>query len=131
VAYSSIVTLTGNVNFTDSITGIHSVKHYSSGTAVFLRTTHPEVKSLLNITTGTTVYFVNLTSTNYGGAVYGENAVIYIGEKARVIFMNNSAYFGGGAVAMSGGMITVGAESCVIFTYNHACDRIWWSNLAL
>ena len=75
VAFSSIITLTGNANFTDSITGIDR-PYYSSGTAVFLRSTHPGYKPSLNITTGATVYFVNLTCSNYGGAVYGENAMI-------------------------------------------------------
>ena len=60
VAFSSAVTLTGNINFTDSITGIPS-SITSFGTAVFLQTTHPELKSSLNITTFATVYFVNLT----------------------------------------------------------------------
>ena len=95
-AYSSTVILKGNVNFTDSITGI-SRAQYSSGTAVFLRTTHPELISSLNITTGATVYFVNLTCSNYGGAVYGENAMIYINE-ASLTFSHNSAATGGGAV---------------------------------
>ena len=119
-AYSSVVTLIGNVNFTDGITGTHSSVIISSGTAVFLRTTHSEFKSSINITTGATVYFVNLKSFGGGGAVYGKNAMIHIGAKARVVFMNNTAhYVDGGAVNMVGGMITVGAESCVIFTYNH------------
>ena len=147
-AYSSVVTLIGNVNFTDGITGTHSSAFFSSGTAIFLRTTHSELKSSLNITAGATVYFVNLTCNNEGGAVYGENATMHIGAKARVVFMYNSAvYFGGvvsihngmitvakarvvfmyntatgfgGAVNMEDGMITVGAESYVIFTYNNA-----------
>ena len=118
-ALSSVVTLTGNVNFTNSIKGIHSSLD-SSGTAVFLQTTHPELKSSLNITTGATVYFVNLTCDNYGGAVYGMNAKMYIGAKARVIFMNNTADYSGGAVSMSDGMITIGTDSYVIFTYNYA-----------
>ena len=69
-AVSSEVTLAGNVNFTDSIVGIHSSMSLS-GTAVYLETTHPEVKSSLNITTDATVYFVNLTCSGYGGAVSG------------------------------------------------------------
>ena len=44
-AYSSEVTLTGNVNFTNGTILIHS----SSGTAVYLKTTHPKLKSSLNI----------------------------------------------------------------------------------
>ena len=61
-----------------------------SGTAVFLRTTHPELKSSLNITTAATVYFVNLTCNNHGGApectCMGRMEQIYIGAKARVAF---------------------------------------------
>ena len=116
---SVVVTLAGNVNFTNSTVGIHSSMH-SSGTAVFLQTTHPELKSSLNITTGATVYFVNLTCNNFGGAVYGDGATMHIGAKARVVFMYNSAEYSGGAVQILDGMITVGVESCVIFTYNRA-----------
>ena len=75
IALSSVVTLTGNVNFTDCVIGIIQ-SQYSSGTAVFLKATNMERKSLLNITTAATVYFVNLTCSNDGGAVYGENAMI-------------------------------------------------------
>ena len=67
-AISSVVTITGSANFTDSITGIHPYED-SVGTAVFLLSANPELKSSLNITTGATVYFVNLTCNNYGGAV--------------------------------------------------------------
>ena len=119
-ALSSVVTLTGNVNFTDSITGIPSLIN-SVGTAVYLKATHPaEVKSSFNITTGATVYFVNLTCSYDGGAVYGRNAAMLIGDKARVVFMNNTAGWAGGVIFMWSGMITVSAESCVIFTYNRA-----------
>ena len=118
-AISSEVTLAGNVNFTDSIVGIHSSMNLS-GTAVYLETTQPELESSLNITTDATVYFVNLTCSYDGGAVYGKNAMIHIGAKARVVFMNNTAGGSGGAVYMWNGIITVGAESCVIFKYNHA-----------
>ena len=111
-ALSNVVTLIGNLKFTDSITGIPSL----FGTAVFLQTTHPELKSSLNITTGANVYFVNLTCGK-GGAVYGYNAMMHIGAKARVVFMNNIAD-GGAALYMLGGMITVGAESSVTFTCN-------------
>ena len=120
-AYSSVVILAGNVNFTDSsIVGTNPSFRGAYGAAVNLETTHPELDSLLNITTGATVYFVNLTSFGGGGAVAGYNdAMIHISAKARVIFMNNTAdNMGGGAVNMAGGMITVGAESCVIFRYN-------------
>ena len=92
---------------------------------MYLETIQPELKSSLNITTGATVYFVNLTfiiCRNAGGAVFGLNAMMHIGAKARVVFMNNTADNSGGAVHMKDGMITVGAESCVIFTYNHATD---------
>ena len=103
-ALSNVVTLIGNLKFTDSITGIPSL----FGTAVFLQTTHPELKSSLNITTGANVYFVNLTCGK-GGAVYGYNAMMHIGAKARVVFMNNTAS-DGGAVAIIGGMITTVAQ---------------------
>ena len=134
MAYSSVVTLAGNVNFTDSITGIHRPIHvYSSGTAVFLRTTHPELKSSLNITTGATVYFVNLTSNNYGGAVYGEDGVISIGVKAKVVFMHNVAAYGGAAVFLKTGQLlwAIYVESNVL-KHLHTTWYIfmWWSNLA-
>ena len=134
VAYSSVVTLAGYVNFTNGITGINSPVH-SSGAAVFLRTTHPEFNSLLNITTGATVYFVNLTSSNMGGAVYGEDAVMSIGVKAKVVFMHNVAAHTGGAVFLKTGTITVGIESNVVFAYNlvHLYDggAIWFRDGAL
>ena len=119
MAYSSVVTLTGNVNFSDSISGILSSK-LSSSTAVYLETTHPEVKSSLSITTGATVYFVNLTCNNNGGAMTVWNSMIHIDAKVRVVFMNNIARHNGGAVAIYDGKITIGTESCVIFKYNHA-----------
>ena len=113
VALSSVVTLTGNVNFTDCVTGINQPQ-YSSGTAVFLKTTNMEQKSSLNITIAATVYFVNLTCSNDGGAVYGENAMIQIDDKVRVIFMRNAADSFGGAVYVIDGMITMGTESHVV-----------------
>ena len=122
-ALSSVVTLAGNVNFTNSTVGIHSsIYGFSAGTAVYLKATHPELKSsLINITTGATVYFINLTSLGGGGAVYGLGATMHIGAKARVVFMNNTSNIrGGGAVVMADGKITVGAESSAIFKYNHA-----------
>ena len=123
-ALSSVVTLTGNVNFTDSISGIPFsiiTDLDTVGTAVYLETTYPELKSSLNITTGAIVYFVNLTNSAAGAAVYGVGAMnqMHIGAKAKVVFMNNSAGFGG-AVYMVDGMMAIGTESCVIFTYNHA-----------
>ena len=95
VAYSSPVTLSGSVNFTDSVTGIHLPIH-SSGTAVFLYS-YPKLKSdsALNITTGAKVYFVNLTCNYYGGAVYVENGEINVGNESTVVFMHNSAFRGG------------------------------------
>ena len=151
-AASSVVTLIGYVNFTDSSTVGDISPIYSSGTAVYLETTHDhsKLKSSLNIKTGAIVYFVNLTSVDDGGAVYGDGAMMRIDAKARVIFMNNTADVGGGAVHMHGykskihigakarvvfmynsaddggamsicdGMITLDAESCIIFIYNHA-----------
>ena len=73
-ALSSIVVLTGNVNFTDSVSG-------SNGTAVCLGNHHDhlEFKSMLNITAVATVYFINLVSSGYGGAVYGWNGILNIG----------------------------------------------------
>ena len=115
-ALSSVVTLAGNVNFTNGTLRLGI--SISLGTAVYLETTQSEIKSSLKITTGATVCFVNLTCSGYGGAVYGQNAMMHIGAKARVVFVNNTAFCG--AVSMSDGMITVGAESHVIFTYNHA-----------
>ena len=133
-AYSSVVTLAGYVNFTNSITGISSPV-YSSGAAVVLRTTHPKLKSSLNITTGATVYFVNLTSSYRGGAVYGENGVISIGVKVKVVFMHNVAAHSGGAVFLKTGTITVGIESNVVFAYNLVSygygGAIWLSDGAL
>ena len=78
MASSSVVTLAGNVNFTDSITGISSLS-YSFGIAVYLQTIQPKLKSSLNITTSATVYFINLTCGGYGGAVSGVNAMMHIG----------------------------------------------------
>ena len=129
IAASSVILLAGNVNFTNSTVGIHSSMH-SSGTAVFLKNTHPELKSSLNITTGATVYFINLTCNNFGGAVYASGATMHIGAKARVVFMNNTAVYSGGAVAIQDGMITVGDKSCVIFTYNRALTggALWLIN---
>ena len=35
---------------------------------------------------------LNLTCISYGGAASGENAMMHIGAKARMVFMNNIAY---------------------------------------
>ena len=67
---------------------------------MYLETTHPELKSSLNITTGVTVCFVNLKCNNYGGAMTVWNAMIHIDAKVRVVFMNNIARHNGGAVAI-------------------------------
>ena len=135
VALSSVVTLAGSVNFTDSVKGIIHHPGHSLGTAVYLKTTHPEFESSLNITTGATVYFINLTCSNYGGAVYVENGVISIGIKAKVVFMHNVASRSGGAVNLNPGTIFVGAESNVVFAYNlvhiNEGGAIWLRNGAL
>ena len=117
-ALSTVLTFKGHVNFTDSITGIHSSSLLSSGTAVFLRTTHPELKSSLNITIGATVYFVNLTCSNEGGAVYGENAVISIGINARVVFVHNFATYTGGAMGLITGTLNVDSNASLRFSHN-------------
>ena len=131
MAFSSVVTLTGSVNFTDSVTGITRAHNSpAAGTAVFLRTTHPELKSSLNIITDATVYFVNLTS-NYCGAVYGENGMIHIGAKAKVVFMHNTASIYGGAVCGENGMIHIGAKAKVVFMHNtasYAGGAVWLMN---
>ena len=79
------------MNFTDSITGIHQGQNSSgTGTAVLLRTTNSEHKSSLTVKTGANVYFVNLTCSSIGGAVYAENGTIHV-AKAMVVFMHNTA----------------------------------------
>ena len=123
MAFSSVVTLAGNVNFTDRLSIKERYSSHTHGTAIFLRTIHSELKSSLNITTGATVYFVNLTnhhSNLNGGAVYAENGVISIGVKAKVVFMHNVASHSGGAVYLKTGTIIVGADSNVLFTHNVA-----------
>ena len=96
-ALSSPVTLIGNVNFTDSI---------DSEPLVSLQTIDLKFKSSLNITTGATVYFVNLTC---GGVVNGWSALIDIGAKARVIFINNIVGVNRGILDMEGnGIIFIG-----------------------
>ena len=119
MSFSSVVALTGNVNFTNSIKGINTSLN-SSGTAVFLKNTYPELKPSLNITAGATVYFVNLTCSWAGGAVYGENGMIHIGAKAKVVFMHNVADRWGGAVYLTNGINTIGKKSNVHFTNNSA-----------
>ena len=46
--------------------------------------------------------------------MYGENAMIQIDDKVRVIFMRNAADSFGGAVYVIDGMITMGTESHVV-----------------
>ena len=117
VAFSSVVTLMGNVNFSDSLTGRFHPTVYSSGTAVFLRTTHPSHRSVLNLTINAVVCFTNLTSNHWGGAVYGENSDIHVGVKAQVIFMHNIAAVGG-AIYLTNGSVNVSIQSNVVFAYN-------------
>ena len=113
MAYSSEVTLSGSVNFTDSIKGCRS-SNLQSGTAIFLRTTQPNLDASLTISTGATVYFVNLKCNNFGGAVYGDTAIIHIDTKSRAVFTRNSE----GAIYLYNGTIFVRADSIVEFTYN-------------
>ena len=119
VALSSVVTLTGNVNFTDSSIGYHS-SIYTSGTAVYLGITHPEFTPSLEISANASIHFISLESNNMGGAVYGENgAAVHIDVQAMVIFMHNKA-FTGGAMYLSNGAIIAETQSIVIFAYNSA-----------
>ena len=115
---SSVVTLMGQVNFTDSNMRVNQHNINSAGTAVFLQTTHPEVRSSLNITAGAIVSIHNIK----GRAVYGENATINIDAKAWVAFMNNGVlnWEPGGAVYLAHGEISIGTGSNVIFTHNYA-----------
>ena len=126
-ALSSVVTLAGNVNFTNGTIVSHS------GTALLLKTIHYKLKSSLNITTGATVCFVNLTCGGHGGAVHGSYAMIHIDTKANVVFMYNTARGYGGAVELWDGMITVGAKSCVVFICNGAgfggAIGLWYGKL--
>lgn len=106
-ANSSVIMITGNVHFSDSVTGIHQLE-YSSGTALFLRTTHPDQKSSLNIATGATVYFINLSCSNFGGSVYAERAVINVSAKTLLVFLNNTTPWRGGALSVVDGVMNVG-----------------------
>ena len=119
VAYSSVITLTGYVNVTDSVTGIHH-PGYSSGAAVFLRTTLKDLRSSLDIIASSAVHFVNLTCSNFGAAVYAENGEINIGAKATLIFKHNKASYKGGAVYLMNGIMNVGTGSRVVFAHNSA-----------
>ena len=121
VANSSSVILSGNVNFTDSVTGIRLPGH-SSGTAVFLYN-YPELgsrsESALTITRGATVYFVNLTCNYYGGAVYVENGAINVDNESTVVFMYSSA-FRGGALSIVNSIIHVDTDD--IYFYNNSAS---------
>ena len=129
MAISSVVTLTGKVQFTDSHAGVHQ-RMFSSNAAIFLKTIHPRFKSSLNITTGAAVYFIRLSCKYSGAAVYGENGIVHIGAKAKVAFHVNIAYIGG-AVRLKNGKIIAGAESRVVFVHNYITydgGAIWLSN---
>ena len=115
-ALSSEVTLAGKVNFTNGT--IHS----SSGTAVYLKGTHPELKSSLNITTGATVCFVNLTCNGYGGAVYMSEGMITVGTDSYVIFTYNRATLGG-AIWLGNAKLIINSEANLIFSHNCATSN--------
>ena len=108
ILHSSVVTLAGNVNFINGTTVIHSSSGRSR--AVYLKATHPEIKSSLIITIGATVYFVNQTCSYDGGAIFGDGATMHIGAKAMVVFMNNAADMNGGAVCGFNAMLHIGAN---------------------
>ena len=117
-ASSSVITLIGYVNFTDSFVGLDSMS-FSSGTAIYLTNAHAELKSSLNIAPGATVYFVNLTCNNCGGAIYGGANQIEIGANATVIFKNNMAKRRGGALCLwKQSSMNIGVASNVVFFNN-------------
>lgn len=117
--YSSTLILNGNVNFTDSAKEINYPGSLS-GTAVFLSTTNKYLNSLLEITADANMNFVNLSSSNFGAAVYAENARIDIGSNTTLIFTHNRASSQGGALYMKTTTITVGTGACITFAYNTA-----------
>ena len=124
-ALSSAVTLIGNVNFTDSM-------DYEP--LVSLQTTESdlEFKSLLNITTGAIVYFVNLTC-HLRGSVYGKSALIHIGAKAKVVFMTIDVgeEFEKATLFMEGnGMIYIGIRAKVVFMHVATTQLCFWEQLA-
>ena len=119
MAFSSHITLTKNVSFTDSHTGIINV-NISSGTAVFLTTTHTKIHSSLTITASANIRFVNLSCSGLGGAVYMMNGVINIGAKSTVVFLQNTAYWSGGAVWLHDATMNIGVNSTVVFAHNSA-----------
>ena len=120
-AFSSVVKITGNVNFTDSIKVINPYEYSTAccGTAILLKTVNPQFKSSLNITSGATVYFVNLTCQGNGGALYSENGLINIGAKAEVVFMQNVAN-AGGAITLKNVEFTIQFNSNLTFSNNFA-----------
>ena len=126
VAFSSVVTLTGYVNFTDSILGnsFYPKKSASTAHAVYLATTHPEFISSLDIIMDSTVFFVNLTSSNYGGAIHVDNGVINVDAKASVIFTYIKAsvqgVVHGGAVHIYNGALNISTNAGVHFSHNSA-----------
>ena len=128
VAFSSVVTLTGYVNFTDSILGnsFYPKKSASTANAVYLATTHPEFISSLDIIMDSTVFFVNLTSSSHGGAIHMDNGVIKINvdAKASVIFTYIKAsvqgVVHGGAVHIYNGALKISTNASVHFSHNSA-----------
>ena len=120
-ASSSVVKITGNVNFTDSIKVINPYEYSTAccGTAILLKTINSQHRSSLNITSGATVYFVNLTCQGNGGALYSENGLINISAKAEVVFMQNVAN-AGGAIILKNGEITMQFNSNLTFSNNFA-----------
>ena len=118
-AFSSHITLTGNVSFTDSHTGAINV-NTSNGTAVLLKTTHIGIQSCLNITTSANIRFVNLSCSGLGGAVYILNGVINVGAKANVVFLQNIAHWSGGAVWLHDAIMNISVNSTVVFAHHSA-----------
>ena len=121
VAYSSVVKLTGFVSFSETATGIYR-GNYSSGAAIFLRTTHPKLQSMLEITNNAMVYFINSSCSVDGGAVYVENGAVNIGSRATVVYMHNRASNFGGALFLNSSTLNIN-NSKVLFAYNvgHGC----------
>ena len=107
-AHYSIITLTGNVNFTEGFLG----NKPSSGSAVYLW------HSSLNISANSNVHFVNLTNNGQGGAVYITYGVLTIGIKTSVFFLHNSAYFDGGALHLDFGTLNVKPNASIQSIHN-------------
>ena len=131
VTDSSVIRLTGYVNFTNSTVRVLQ-KINSSGAALFLRTTHWELKSSLIIAARAKVHFFNLTSTRDGGAVYMEDGLLNIGAKATVVFAQSKAVYRGGAVClMNGSSLNIGVESSVVFVNNSVWPNYSWGGGAV